>query len=1028
MKNYGLFFTLTAFTLLLITPTRLSASSIATGQPEGIYHFVGEQLVNIINQYTDAESKLISTNGSIHNLELLADAKADFAIVQADILYRVINSSSDDQFYRLNTALPSLQAIVALFPEYTQIIVAKDSNIYKTLSLIGKRLYIGKHKSGSFRNALDILSAHGISPSNCSIVEDIKSYTAAFNALINGAIDAVVLTSHERMDQVGKFKGKLRLLPIDSHTKKTIKRQFPYFEFTTLHTDQSNLINPLYTRAVLVVKDVGLGEDLHEDTVTKLTASITENLELELAKMSNRDVMIFKGQQMAQGLPLKIHPGSESYFTQKGFVVNLFPLTTWVILITVFLFIVALSQYGHNFEFAYTFQGNLPKYTLKVIYMTWTIADWVAQRTWLITVFLVLFFLSSAFLLILYLENSHSALTGAYNDFAGRDFTELFTWIVSMSSMGGIYSQSITQNSVLGQGITAFIPFVSYGSALFLFVQHLMQKSQLRELEEQGLSVPHLSDHIIICGWNSRAPNVIREITTPNSWIKSKKVVVISEFQEEKPLKKYNFRRNYVYYCRGISSDYDKLKMAKIDNASGSIVLADPRKLSSQNTRGLMTVTGIKSLSKKDHTIIAELHFKDNNEKFKLSGAKKIIPLDSLKTRLFTHACINPGITDVIVNILSMTSGQTISVVSATDSHDIENSVVSKTYREASISLREKDILLLAVYRYDPSHTHKETEIDFHPTNSPYLINPTTQREKHYKISTDDELLILQSQPSFYPSIVYAKNLVPCESSSFFDIGKEIILVIGESILAFNVVAALLPHSSKIIHVVPDSQNIHDDITHRKLIRLQSNIEKKDSFLELITNYINDFKSVTRAIIFAPPTKNSSKYTTYEQDIYQDDYVMGLAMTLRTLYKDDIDNRNIHILAELLNDSNIELFHDLKIAQPIPTNRIIELTLAKTAFFNGKVSEFLFKTMSFSDANNKARLDKIAISTLAEETKREVIGQHYNSIIPRLLDNNIQLLAIKKRDGRIIINPDINSNENTEKLQHNDCLYVFTKP
>ncbi|MES9971549.1 MAG: TAXI family TRAP transporter solute-binding subunit [Candidatus Thiodiazotropha sp.] len=1028
MKYHGLFFTLIAFSLTFSIPTQLSASSIATGQPEGVYYFVGEQLATIINQYTDVESELISTDGSIHNLELLADKKADFAIVQADILYRVINSSDDVQFSHLNTALPSMLAMVALFPEYTQILVAKESNINKIMSLIGKRIYIGKTKSGSYRNALDILSSHGISPKNCIIVEDLESYSDAFEALLNGTLDAVAVTSHERADRADKFDGKLKLLPVDSHTKKIIKRKFPYFEFTAPQSDQSDGAHPLFTRAVLVVREAGLGDDFQEETVTELTANITENLELGLARKSDRDVLIFKGQQMAQGLPLTIHPGSESYFTQKGFVVNLFPLTTWVILLILTLIIVALSQYGHNFEFAYNIQSKLPKNTLKASFAIWTAADWIAQRTWLITVLLVLFFLSFAFLLILHLENSHSALTGAYNDFAGRDFSELFTWIVSMSSMGGIYSQSITQNSVLGQGITAFIPFVSYGSALFLFVQHLMQKSQLRELEEQGIYVPHLSDHIIICGWNSRAPSIIREITAPNSWVKSKKVVVIAEFEEEKPLKKYNFRRDYVYYCRGISSDYDKLKMAKVENSTGSLVLADPKKLSSQNTRGLMTVIGINSLSKENHSIITELHFTDNNEKFKLSGANKIVPLDSIKSRLFTHACIYPGITDVIVNLLSLTSGQILSAVSATHSHEIQKAVVSKTYRDAAIGLRENGILLLAVYRYDPLYKHSETELDFHPTKSPYLINPLTQNDKNYKIRTDDELLLLQSQPSYYPSVAYAKNLVPCDSSSFFHIGKEIILVIGSSTLSFEVVEALLPHSKQIIHVVSDFQSGHDAEPQGNLIRLQSNVEKSEALLKLVTEHKDDFSQVTRAILFAPPIKDHSISTDHEQGIYQDDYIMGLAISLRSMYKEYLGNSNLHILAELLDDSNIDLFHDLKIAQPIPTNRIIELTLAKMAFFNGKVSEFLFKTMSFSDKNSKARLIKIAVPDLAEEIRDKSVGKSYSTIIPVLLDHNMQLLAIKKRDGRIIINPDLASNEDTEALQDNDCLFLFTKP
>ncbi|MCU7805633.1 MAG: TAXI family TRAP transporter solute-binding subunit [Candidatus Thiodiazotropha sp. (ex Lucinoma borealis)] len=1021
-----LFFISTFFQVL---PFASSAANIASGQVDGIYHLVGTRLLKLVQSYVDKDSKLIQTDGSIHNLELLAAHKADLAIVQADILYRIHNAKKNDALYTIKESLLSMQGIAALFPEYTQVLVRKDDKISKIMSLIGKRLYIGKRKSGSFRNAIDLLASHGISSNDCILNETLNSYSEALSALLSGNLDAVIITSHERQDQISKYQDKLRLLSIDSHTRKIIEQNYPYFEFTSHQNQFSGSIHLLFTRAVLVAGTPDLGSNLPHSNVRELTAAISNDLALELAKNSNRNVDLFKGQQMVQGIPLPIHHGSLSYFTDQGFVVSLIPLTIWISFLFVIVVIVAFSQYGHNLEIVFQIRNRLSNRTRNASYVIWEITDWIARRTWIVTIILVLLFLSLIFFIILHLENSHSAVTGAQNHFAGREFAELFTWIVSMSSMGGLYSQTIIQNSILGQGVSAFIPFVSYGSALFLFIHHLIKKSQRKELEEQGIYVPHLTDHIVICGWNLRAPNVIREITAPNPWIKSKKVVVIAEFPEEKPLKGYDFRQGYVYYCRGISSDYQKLRLARIEDATSSLVLADPRKLLSQNIRGLMTVTGIRShITKSDHSIITELYYSDNDQKFKSCGANKIVSLDQITTRLITHACMNPGISDVISNILSLTSTQTASLASLTLNLEIQNIVASSTFKEASIALRKKGILLLSIYRHDPSHTHSETELDFHPTKSPYIINPSNDADREYKIRIEDQLILIQPQPSFYPSKAYGKNLDPCRSSSMFNLGEENVLIVGNSSAAFNVADMLLPHCKAIIHLIPADSDHNNGSHEEKLIRRIINGTDKESFNKIISEFEDDFRKITRCILFAQKKDFSTHKNTDEQGIYQDDYVMSVTMTLRTVFEESLDNANLHIVAELHDDTNIDLYHDLNIAQPVPINRVIELTLSKMAYFNGLVSEFLLKSMSYESSNNKSRLEKRAVVQLPAPLKEIIIGSTYDELVTSLLSNNIQLLAFKKSDGRIIINPAPTSDESKEVLQIDDCLFVFITP
>ena len=922
-----------------------------------------------------------------------------------------------------------MYAIGALFPEYTQILVRDTNDIRRILGLTGKRVYVGAPKSGSHRNALDILAAHGLGPDDLTLVETAMPAEDPITALLGGQVDAVITTSHERFDLDESGDHPVRLLSIDQYTREVIRRQFPFYEFTRVKTVEGDDIDLLFTRAILVARDPGLGLDLSEDAVAAFAGAISRHLDIRLARVGKRDFTLFKGQQIVHGIPWRLHPGAESYFTEQGFVVNLVPLVLWIIVLLTTLAAVVTSQVSSQWAALFRFRTHLSSPLRKVGFYFWKAADWIGQRPVLVTVLIMVAALSILFLLILLLENRYSLDTGVRNDFAGRSGFELFIWIVSISSMGGLSSQDIFQNSVLGRGLAAFVPFVSYGSALFLFIHHLVKKSQLRDKEEQGLSVPQLKDHIVLCGWNSRAPSIIREIIAASEWVVAKTVVVIARFDMERPLKQYEFRSGFVYYYRGISSDYEALRAAHVEDASGILVLADPSKLRSRNTRGLMTVVGIRRfLADRAKPVVCELHYADNYENFRQCGATKILPLEKVTGRLMLHACMNPGISDVLSNILSTASREVALLVRVADDAHLKRRLVGSTFKQASVDLRTERCLLVAVYRHDTQHVHSESELEFHPTTSPYIINPVTPADQAYAIHEQDQLVVLRSVPSFADARPFGANLEPCRGRSLFGRQPECVLVIGDRPSCSDVVSGLRPYCDEVIHVSASPPSTTAADSGDTVTRFTLPDLSHAALRAIFQSHPDVFGRVTRAVLFAPGSDPQLSTGMSQDGVYEDDFVMALALAVRALYKELFAVEKLHIVAELRNDTNIDLFHDLGIQQPVPTNRIIELTLARMAYFGGRVSELLLKTLSYSRANTKARLEKRLVTDMHDDLQGALVGLGYDQLIPELLERNLQLLAIKKVDGRIIMNPAPNSDDATEALTSEDCLFVFCTP
>lgn len=228
--------------------------TIATGSKQSNYYKTALKYKELLAKQ-NVTLNIISTSGSVENLDLINSQKADIAFIQAGII-----DSKD------NTNVESLASVY-----YEPLWIFYKNNGYTIeyiIELITQRISIGKNGSGTQYLAIQMLIDNGITTDNTELLS-LSSEESKLK-LLSGEIDAMFLVSSPKSKTVAQLLGDPSIELLSLKRVKAYNQKYTFLQSVVLHEGTIDLYknlpsenkNLLATTANLVCK-----KDLNDELV-----------------------------------------------------------------------------------------------------------------------------------------------------------------------------------------------------------------------------------------------------------------------------------------------------------------------------------------------------------------------------------------------------------------------------------------------------------------------------------------------------------------------------------------------------------------------------------------------------------------------------------------------------------------------------------------------------------------------------------------------------------------------------------------
>jgi TRAP transporter TAXI family solute receptor len=128
--------------LLVLVPCATSADelSILTGGTSGVYYPVGVKLKEVFEKEIPQHSfKVLSTQATVENLNLLQRGSGILALAQGDILSEAWKGNPDAGFPSSRT---KIRLVGAAYPNFIHLLARQETDIRSLRDLVGKRVSV----------------------------------------------------------------------------------------------------------------------------------------------------------------------------------------------------------------------------------------------------------------------------------------------------------------------------------------------------------------------------------------------------------------------------------------------------------------------------------------------------------------------------------------------------------------------------------------------------------------------------------------------------------------------------------------------------------------------------------------------------------------------------------------------------------------------------------------------------------------------------------------------------------------------
>ncbi len=175
--------------------------------------------------------------------------------------------------------------------------------------------------------------------------------------------------------------------------------------------------------------------------------------------------------------------------------------------------------------------------------------------------------------------------------------------------------------------------------------------------EGQGMGAAGYRDHIVVCGWNSTARELIAELSTDEY---TTRIVVIHDTDK-------NPAGRGVYFVNGDITDAEDLRRAGIEEAMAAIIC--PADASNDaDMRSILCTMAIEAIAPSVRTVV-EVNNPAHVEHFHRANADEVVVTSRIASRLLARSSLYPGLAELVTDIVSGGEGSELYRVEIPDEY-----------------------------------------------------------------------------------------------------------------------------------------------------------------------------------------------------------------------------------------------------------------------------------------------------------------------------------------------------------------------
>ncbi len=293
--------------------------TIGTGGVTGVYYPTGNGLANIFNKNSKNHGfrlNVVSTGGSVFNVNALMMGDLEFGIIQSDRQYQAWKGTNE---WKEKGPQKRLRAVCSLYPESVTLIAGDSTGIETLMDLKGKHVSIGKPGSGMRSNAIDIMESCGIDWRRDLRAEGITTVGSP-KMLIARKIDAFFYTvghPNDAIREATRSENRVHFVPLSSPCVDTLIKKWPYYTKATIPIEAYPDANNQKDIATFGVKaTLCTTSDTPDALVYLVTKALFENL--EVFKTMHPAYHGLDASNILEALSAPIHPGALKYYKEAG--------------------------------------------------------------------------------------------------------------------------------------------------------------------------------------------------------------------------------------------------------------------------------------------------------------------------------------------------------------------------------------------------------------------------------------------------------------------------------------------------------------------------------------------------------------------------------------------------------------------------------------------------------------------------------------------------------------------------------------